>query len=156
MPIKRNSNIVALSKDHHFGLLFCWKITEGIKKNIPLHRIKSYVEFFWKNHLAVHFKEEEELLFDPINDPFCDKAKEDHQIIRKEIEKIMNNEERGKHDYLHLAQLINQHIRFEERVLFPNLELLLSEQKLEEIGRRLAQFHTVYKDDYADEFWIKA
>jgi hemerythrin-like domain-containing protein len=155
MPIKRNSNIVALSKDHHFGLLFCWKIVEGIKRNIALERIKAYVAYFWSNLLAAHFKEEEELLFNPIKDPFCDKANEDHQIIKKEIEKIKNNAEMGKHDYLHLAQLINQHIRFEERVLFPNLELLLSELELDEIGLRLAQFHTVFKDDYEDEFWAK-
>lgn len=155
MPINRNSNIVALSKDHHFGLLFCWKITEGIKLNIALERIKEYVAFFWSQHLASHFNEEEELLFNAINDTFCDKAKEDHQIIKKEIEKITNNGEIGKHDYLHLAQLINQHIRFEERVLFPNLELLLSEQELIAIGHRLAQYHTVFKDDYGDEFWVK-
>jgi len=25
-PIKRNENIMKLSKEHHFSLLFCWKI----------------------------------------------------------------------------------------------------------------------------------
>lgn len=155
MPIKRNINIVALSKDHHFGLLFCWKINEGIKKNIDLERIKAYVDFFWSKHLAAHFNEEEILLFNNREDSFCEKAKEDHQIIIKEIAKIKNNEARAKHDYLHLAQLINQHIRFEERVLFPHLELILSEKELNEIGVSLAQSHISFIDNYEDEFWAK-
>lgn len=156
MPIKRNSNIVALSKDHHFGLLFCWKIEQGIKRNIAIDRIKAYVDFFWSKHLMTHFNEEEELLLNTIKDDFCDKAKEDHQTIKDEIDRIHRDEYRGKHHYLHLAQLLNQHIRFEERVLFPHLELMLSEQQLNEIGYRLNQSHAVFKDDYADEFWAKS
>lgn len=156
MPIKRDPNIVALSKDHHFGLLFCWKLTEGIKGNISLERIKAYVDYFWSKHLADHFNEEEELLFNIVIDSFCDKAKQDHQIIKTEIERIKNDEDIRKDDYLHLAQLINLHIRFEERVLFPHLELLLSKHQLEEVGHRLKQIHTVFSDEYADEFWVKA
>lgn len=154
MPIKRNSNIVALSKDHHFGLLFCWKIEEGLKNNVELRRIKTYVDFFWSKHLTLHFKEED-LLLNSIKDDLCDKAKEDHQIIANEICRIHEEEDCGKHDYLHLAEVLKQHIRFEERVLFPHLELMLSEQQLNEIGHRLGQSHAVFEDNYTDEFWVK-
>lgn len=32
--MKRNENLVPLSRDHHFGLLCCWKIRQGIKKEV--------------------------------------------------------------------------------------------------------------------------
>src|SRR6476659_2773550 len=139
MPIKRNLNIVQLSKDHHFGLLFCWKIQEGIKHHIAINRISSYVEFFWSHHLIHHFKEEEDLLLNIIEDDLCDKAKIEHFTIIEEINKICNGKNREISHFLHLVKLLNQHIRFEERVLFPHLELMLSDQQLTAIGNQLAQ-----------------
>lgn len=32
--MKRNENIVLLSRDHHFGLLCAWKIRQGLKKKL--------------------------------------------------------------------------------------------------------------------------
>ncbi len=46
IPIKRSEFLIQLSRDHHFTLLFCWKIKEGLKKDIPLI-LKDYVLFFW-------------------------------------------------------------------------------------------------------------
>lgn len=50
-PIRRNENIVKLSKEHHFSLLFCWKIRQGIKMEIPAARIIKYMEYFKANFL---------------------------------------------------------------------------------------------------------
>ena len=62
-PLKRHTSIVPLSKDHHHALLLCWKITQGLKKNIDVTRIKTYVDWFWENHVLLHFKIEEKYLF---------------------------------------------------------------------------------------------
>jgi len=40
-PIKRNEALKPLSRDHHHGLLLCWKIRQGIKLNIEPERIKK-------------------------------------------------------------------------------------------------------------------
>ena len=29
-PLKRNPNLVPLSREHHYGLLFCWKLKQGL------------------------------------------------------------------------------------------------------------------------------
>ena len=34
MPIKRSEYLKPLSRDHHQGLLLCWKIRTGLKKGI--------------------------------------------------------------------------------------------------------------------------
>ena len=62
-PIKRNEALVQLSRDHHYGLLLCWKIREGIKRRIEPQRIKNYVDWFWLHHLEQHFEIEEKYLF---------------------------------------------------------------------------------------------
>jgi hemerythrin-like domain-containing protein len=156
MPIKRNSNIVELSRDHHFGLLFCWKIKEGIKLNIDESRINNYINFFWDSHLEKHFLEEEDLLFKKIQDDLCQKAMNEHQIIKNKISLLKIKSEQAQHHYLELITLINQHIRFEERVLFPHLEMILSEEELNKIGENLKKGHQeIFVDNFSDEFWLK-
>lgn len=48
-PIKRSGHLIQLSREHHFSLLFCWKVRTGIKKNIEKRRIIPYILFFGKN-----------------------------------------------------------------------------------------------------------
>jgi len=71
MPIKRNENIVKLSRDHHASLLFCWKLRQGIKYHSSIERMVKYVQYFWNQHFTPHFKEEEEFLFAPVKDKNC-------------------------------------------------------------------------------------
>ncbi|WP_017257641.1 hypothetical protein [Pedobacter arcticus] len=154
MAIKSNSYIARLSQDHHLEHSFCKRIEKGIELDVSLDRIRNYVSFFWEQHLRKHFLEEEQLLFKSIDDVFCTKGKEDHISIISEIEKIVSGNNVGKHNYLHLVSSIYQHINFEERVLFPHLELLLPEEELKNIQERLSQSHLdSFEDDFSDEFW---
>ena len=67
-PIKRSKELTQLSKEHHFSLLFCWKIRQGLKMNISADRIKKYIEYFWLQCMQPHFLEEENFLFIPVGD----------------------------------------------------------------------------------------
>ncbi len=155
MAIKNNSYIARLSQDHHLESRFCSRIEKGVELDISLDRIGSYVSFFWEQHLEKHFMEEEGLLFKNIDDVFCTKGKQDHISIISEIDNIVSGEYVGKHDYLHLVLSINQHIKFEERVLFPHLELLLPEEELQHIQKCLSQSHVAsFEDDFSDQFWL--
>ena len=60
MPIKRNKNIVPLSREHHATLLFCWKLKSGIQLGIDPERIQRYVNYFYEHELLPHFKKEED------------------------------------------------------------------------------------------------
>ena len=154
-PIKRSPYLVALSRDHHTGLLFCWKIRTGIKKEVAPERINRYIVYYWNEHLKTHFEEEETLLFDPVKTPLSKKAMEQHVGIRQQLTKVTGPEKHNSEAYLVLEQLVNEHIRFEERELFPALEQELSEEQLIVVGERLKVLHdTPLKDDYADEFWV--
>jgi len=154
-PIKRSDELKILSREHHLGLLFCWKIKEGLKLQAETSRLNGYLNYFWNAHLKDHFLSEEGLLFDRIDDPVCEQAKADHLAITTQIEKI-NSTEAGTEAYIMLTEMLTNHIRFEERVAFPALEEHLAASPLPGLERLLEKDHQEkFKDEYPDEFWVK-
>ncbi len=153
-PLKRNENIVKLSRDHHAGLLFCWKIRQGVKFHVEKNRMARYVKYFWDHHFSTHFREEEEFLFAPVKNDEVQKAIEDHQKIKIFIDKIaVSGMEKEEDVLLELADTIDDHIRFEERVLFPQLQEELSDEQLQKIGEQIVD--QPLTDNYEDHFWVK-
>ncbi|MBB6329685.1 hemerythrin-like domain-containing protein [Chryseobacterium sediminis] len=149
--MKRNENIIPLSKDHHFGLLCSWKIRQGLRKEIEISRIKDYILYFWNHHLKKHFSEEEEILFLYLEDEYTLRIQREHQQIKDIVSQISSSENTSL--ISGFANLLEQHIRFEEREWFPHLEEKLEASILEKIGKELNDIHTEEKDDYEDEFW---
>jgi hemerythrin-like domain-containing protein len=156
-PIKRNENIISLSKEHHFGLLFCWKIRQGLKSGITTGRIIGYVQYFAKHFLLPHFRDEEFILFALLDDKLITRAIDQHKEINIQLTKLSNgNEGDSGRQLLELARMVDGHIRFEERELFPHIEIALSNEQLEEVGKLLNDDHApTMKAEYEDEFWIK-
>lgn len=151
--MKRHESIIPLSRDHHSGLLCCWKIRQGIKNNISPERILSYIQYFWNYHLKEHFEEEEKLLFVTIQNELIERAINEHRELKVYIDSLRPAAPPDK--FLQFVQLLDDHIRFEERVLFPYIEKTLPEEQLVFIGRQLHEIHSVVKtDNYEDEFWI--
>ncbi len=151
-PIKRNENIVKLSRDHHASLLFCWKIRQGIKHHIDVDRMANYVRYFWTQHFAPHFGEEEAFLFAPLKDDKVQRALDDHKQIKTSIETMDRfgiQDREGK--LLQLADMVDEHVRYEERILFPHLELALSDEQLTQIGTQISDEPLL--DTYQDAFW---
>lgn len=154
-PIRRNKNIVTLSHDHHAGLLFCWKLRQGLKKQVDPARMLSYVHYFWQQHLRPHFREEEAFLFILPEDPGIVRAKDEHHRIRVLVDAILAGSGSSGHALQLLpllANTVDNHIRFEERDLFPRLEKELSEKQLESIGHHINEKPHL-PDDWRDDFW---
>ncbi len=149
--MKRNENIIPLSHDHHFGLLCCWKIRQGLKKKVELSRIQKYVDYFWNQHLKEHFKEEEEILFPYLEDEFSTRVAKEHQDLEVLFNEISEN--LSIQNFETFANLLDDHIRFEERQWFPHLEENLKETQLLANGKMLAEVHSDEKDNFEDEFW---
>lgn len=155
MPIKRHPALIPLSREHHYGLLLCWKIRKGVTKNIAPARIKQYATWFWNNHLLQHFEEEEQLLFPilPADSELRNKAIAEHQHIARFFEQ-KNCE--SADCLLQLAQCLDDHIRFEERILFVEIEKAATPQQL----AALEKYHKTQQanprishDSWLDEFW---
>ncbi|WP_040680313.1 hemerythrin domain-containing protein [Niabella aurantiaca] len=150
--MKRHKSLVPFSRDHHYGLLCCWKIRQGIKKGIAAARIGLYVDYFWKTYLKQHFDEEERWLFQ--QDDLSLQAIAEHRELEALVGTLASA---AANDRLTIfADLLDRHIRFEERVLFPHLEATVPEEKLETIGALLHESHIVpATEDYTDAFWLE-
>jgi len=154
-PIKRNEHIVSLSKDHHVTLLFCWKIRTALKHEVAVDRMLSYVQYFWQQHMLPHFREEETILFLPVKDDKVQRAVIEHEQIREKIEALHIAGNDTKVQLAELANLVDAHVRYEERELFPHLEQVLTNDQLEWIGKQLNEKHEMLRDDFGDEFWVR-
>ncbi|MGN6600919.1 MAG: hemerythrin domain-containing protein [Ginsengibacter sp.] len=153
-PLKRDENLLKLSRDHHAGLLFCWKIRQGVKYHVAVERMIEYIRYFWDHHFATHFKEEEEFLFAQVRDKEVQKALDDHEKIKTFIDQVSVSGMENEEDVLlELADTVDDHIRYEERVLFPHLQEKLSEDQLKTIGEQMVE--EPLTDNYEDEFWKK-
>ena len=154
-PVKRDENIKRLSREHHFSLLFCWKIRKGLKTDVATERIRKYVQYFWQQHLQPHFREEEKIFFAPIKDRLVQRAINEHKYIKQQIEDLANYSGNNERKSLaKIADMVYEHVRYEERDLFPHLERKLSKEQLENIGEQIEKHHqTSLRDLYEDQFW---
>ena len=137
--------------------MFCWKIRQGLKAGIDSSRIIKYVQYFKTHFLLPHFSEEEIYLFSALNDEHVQKAIEQHTEIKNLLGALLDTDnDSAKQQLEKLANLVDEHVRYEERELFPHIENSLTGEQLEAIGKRLNELQpALMKDVYADEFWIK-
>ncbi len=153
-PIHRSDHLKTLSREHHFSLLFCWKIRQGLKTNVAVERIRKYVHYFWQQHLQPHFQEEEKILFAPIKDRQVQRAIDEHKYIRQQIEDLPTySENKERKTLAKIADMVDEHVRYEERELFHHLERKLSGEQLENIGNLIQKHHSSMQDEYEDQFW---
>lgn len=148
-PIKRNKALVPLSHDHHQGLMLCQKIKKGLKQNIAPGRIKNYTDWFWKNHLIPHFKVEEEHIFPVLGqeNKLVKQALEEHQRLKDLFETEIIDQE----VFTLIAGELEQHIRFEERILFNEIQKKAEPGQLAEIEKR--HHKNDFCDVWEDPFW---
>ena len=148
-PIKRHRALQGVSREHHHGLLLCWKIRAGLSKNISLERIKLYMDWFYATHLVPHFELEETHIFPIVeNDhPWVKKALLDHRmLIRLFTEKKADLKTLGQ-----IEETLEEHIRFEERQLFNHIQQVATDTQLNIIIKK--HNHEKFNDNTNDPFW---
>ncbi len=148
-PIKRHKSIQPISREHHHGLLLGWKIREGIKKEIPLERIKSYANWFWETHLILHFDLEEKHLFPILG--------AEHEMVvqavkeHRRLKELFENQADLPTNLSLIEKELTDHIRFEERTLFNEIQTIGTEEQLEAVEKA----HSKIEDEgWEDEFWV--
>lgn len=133
-PIKRSKAFVQFSKEHHFGLLQVWQIRQDITNDVDAVLISRYVLDFFNKDLRGHFKKEEDHLFSrlPVGDLLREQAEDEHSQLYSLIETISQHRD-DKQLLQQFADLLEKHIRFEERVLFNHLQDTMSAEALERL-----------------------
>ena len=133
--MKRHPALYTLSHDHHQGLILAQQLKKGAPqyKGMPstLEGKKEYTLSFYKTELVKHFQDEEEILFPAVKNKNVEVDKLIAEIIseHRKMESLVSELEKTKHleDVLdEFGQLLEKHIRKEERELFVEIEKVLS------------------------------
>jgi iron-sulfur cluster repair protein YtfE (RIC family) len=146
----RDPSLLPLSHDHHHGLalaLRCRKQALGqIKPMGPegvRERAQEVLEFYRANLLA-HFKAEEEVLFPLMREQVAgcgdmlDQLVRDHQQLHRAMPQLEAGVGLAKLIF-DLGDLLERHIRKEERELFPLFEAHVDAKKADEAGVRMKE-----------------
>lgn len=149
-PQKRHRALQPVSREHHYGLLLSWKIRAGFNKNIDPKRIKEYVDWFFEHHLIPHFEMEEMHIFTILNkdNDLIKRALADHRRLKR----LFTETENEAITLNKIEEELDRHIRFEERVLFPEIQKVATENQFAFIDG-LHQ-GTDFTDKLDDEFWL--
>ena len=149
--MKRNQNLVVFSHEHHHGLVFCNRLEKA--NQTDNETIKSFVQDFWDNHLEAHFQSEEKLLLPLLGDrEIFTQFLSDHDQIRKLVQYISGKSKGAEDEALNLSKRIRDHIRFEERIMFPWLEKALPPDQLAAIGKAL-EGTEISAHYFSSNFW---
>lgn len=150
-PLKRHEALQPLSREHHNGLLLCWKIRQGFKLNVEPERIKAYTDWFQLNYLKSHFSAEEEYIFPILGNKheLVKQALEEHRRLENLFEQASDIEEALKQ----IEKELDLHIKFEERVLFNEIQNIATSDQLEEIKKH-HEDEKFCDDHWKDKFWL--
>ena len=158
MAILRHATLQPLSRQHHQGLLASLLLEKGLKKNASLKEMRDFIIQFWEEELRLHF-EKEDVLFLPLAYKYpqlldgLTQLKNEHQEIRMIIQKL-NNEARSKqYDTIaSFANLLEKHIRFEERQLFNAIQEILPEDELIDFT---VELQSISEKDFCTKYPVK-
>ena len=155
--MKRDKNLIPLSHQHHNGLMAVLLLEKGVKKNAELKIMNDFIIYCWEEELENHFIAEEKsfdpsLLHLPQLQELYDRMISEHQQIRSIINAIKQRVES-----MELVQtfhtLLENHIRFEERILFPFIQELADETVLSSLGEQLVHLPNGNCNNYFVKFW---
>lgn len=147
---RRHNSLIPLSREHHYGLLVCLRIHRGLGTHLEdrdwLQERAQKVLRFFQGDLSTHFKVEEEIVF-PAMSGISKAAETIHQLIseHRQIEILVQQlrQEDGRRLALLLqefADLLEVHIRREERILFPFYEAQVPSELAKQVGEQILEF----------------
>ncbi len=134
--MKRHPSLVPLSRDHHESLI----LSRLLQKDAPAYKglpstqdeKREYAIRHFDSHIKPHFLKEEKLYHSLLHyerlQTHITQVLNDHQLLERLFDNIR---EAATGEDLHaLGVLLEKHIRFEERELFPLMEIVCTPDEL--------------------------
>lgn len=139
----RDASLIPLTHDHHHALAACRRLRLA-GEEIETARVQgaqAFLEFFSTDAVA-HFREEEELLFPLVIDE--EEAQEtlsrvmmEHLRLHAAVSDLSVETAAttpSPQSMRHVAEMLEHHIRFEEKVVFPLIELMVGDEGLRHLS----------------------
>lgn len=141
--MKRDPALIRLSRDHHKALSVALRLRRADEETSDAVRAEFLA--YWSEHGQRHFELEEQVLlpaFAAHGDPHHElvaRALCDHVAIRHRAGELARDSAPALADLHELGGLLSDHVRLEERRLFPLIEQALPEARLAEVATGLEQ-----------------
>lgn len=131
--MKRHAALVSLSHDHHHALVQARRLRRAAEDPDadPAEAIQAFARFFAADSVP-HFRREEEQLFPLVADseearPLLVRVLLDHQRLHALVARLASGDD-GRPEMRLTAELLEEHVRREERELFPLIERLVADE----------------------------
>lgn len=143
--MKRSPELRDLSEEHHYGLVAARSLrlaADGKPEELP-RATAAFLET-WEREVLPHFESEEAVLLPALaaaagdDHPLIARTLAEHEALRRGARELA--EAGGAERAAEVAAALHDHIRFEERLLFPEIERALAGLRLAELGRRLREW----------------
>ncbi len=143
--MKRHPALIPLSQDHHKALL----LAQLLKRNAPeYHGLPkdligkmNFAKEIYHTELEHHFKDEEQFVFPYLKvkdielDNLISEILNEHIILKEKILSLVDNP--NLIDQLdEIGNILGEHVRKEERILFEKAQTILSDDELKIIENK--------------------
>jgi hemerythrin-like domain-containing protein len=140
--MKRHPALVELSRDHQHGLAKAHTLRHATETDHAAAR--SAFLLFWHDEAEAHFQIEEQILLPALHgldaaDEPVNRVLAEHAVIRRRAADLSDGAQPAVDDLHSLGGLLERHIRYEERVLFPLIERSLNDAQLTALGEAFAR-----------------
>jgi iron-sulfur cluster repair protein YtfE (RIC family) len=124
--MQRAEALQPLSKQHKTALMTCLLIRKGIRRQASISVMTDFLLKCWEKELSPHFVEEEKHLLPLLRQfsqgkAYAETIQRDHDLIRN---CMVHLQQEAVSDRLlpDIANLLEQHIRYEERIVFQAMQ----------------------------------
>ncbi len=141
-PLQRHPALRPLSRDHYTGLVQAQHLIKAADGDAAARR-RAVAELLdaWATDIAEHFADEERLLLPLMNKADTRRLTDEHQALTRAAAEAREQRRQTEPDadWLRRAgELLRDHIRWEERELFPRIEADADEAALRQLETRTA------------------
>jgi hemerythrin-like domain-containing protein len=151
--MRRHSSLAFLSREHQRGLAVALQLRRATVETAPA--AEAAFLSFWDEEDQQHFRAEEELLLPaaarrlaPAHEAIV-RVLVEHVDLRRRAAELARAAVAELEDLQALGERLEQHIRYEERVLFPLVEEALPSAELAELAAALARAEQPHTDGVA-------
>ncbi len=138
MPLKRHASLIPLSHDHHHALVRVFEIRQAIKQGGSLDEQARLNGAFLAEELTPHFAAEERHLVPVLRELEVVDAAAIDQLIdeHRQLARLATGSDADTMGQF--ADLLERHVRREEREIFPACQERIPEERMLEIGTAIA------------------
>lgn len=134
-PLARHEALQPFSREHFNGLVLARQLRDAAEADDEQRRQLAHrIDRTWDLELDPHFSDEEDSLEEIMTDAERNRLQSEHATLREAVRAVAQGAPPASTDMLRLSELLQQHIRWEERELFPAVQARATPEQMKRIA----------------------